>query len=131
MYGTRTAAVCANGSINHHYSTEPPRVHARVYVWVCVSLCVFVCVCVCVCVCECECLFVCLCLCAYVCVCECLFASVCDISSLLTVLDALYCHLNAFVRLFSTSAIKIAAHVHSMTCLVTAYSLTVLLPLRE
>src|SRR6218665_1445993 len=25
VYGARTAAVCANGSINHHYSTEPSR----------------------------------------------------------------------------------------------------------
>src|SRR6218665_598799 len=25
VYEARTAAVCANGSINHHYSTEPPQ----------------------------------------------------------------------------------------------------------
>src|SRR6218665_626302 len=25
VYRARTAAVCANGSINHHYSTEPPQ----------------------------------------------------------------------------------------------------------
>src|SRR6218665_2276417 len=25
VYGARTAAVCANGSNNHHYSTEPPQ----------------------------------------------------------------------------------------------------------
>src|SRR6218665_1246952 len=25
VYRARTAAVCANGSINHHYSTEPPK----------------------------------------------------------------------------------------------------------
>src|SRR6218665_1379159 len=28
----RTAAVCANGSINHHYSTEPPHGVAFVYI---------------------------------------------------------------------------------------------------
>src|SRR6218665_3911992 len=25
VYRARTASVCANGSINHHYSTEPPQ----------------------------------------------------------------------------------------------------------
>ena len=31
MYRARTAAVCANGSINHHYSTEPPSSCCFVY----------------------------------------------------------------------------------------------------
>src|SRR6218665_118536 len=51
----RTAAVCANGSINHHYSTEPPQdlcrsIHVCVYAYIIVNmyaLSAFVYVCMC------------------------------------------------------------------------------------